>query len=763
MRAPVLLPALVEQAFDYKVPTGTPVGALVEATLAGKKRIGAVWDGSTDATLPDSKVKPVHAVLEGVPPLRENFRRFLDWVAEYALAPKGAVLSLCGLAHAAKTTRSAYRPPHYTLTLPTLTPAQQRAAHELLAMPKPVLLDGVTGSGKTEVYFHAMAEILGLVNSEDTERGQQPEPAMSQQSCAEASHSTCDLPEQTKNQILVLIPEIALTHQWLERFERTFGARPAVWHSQQTPAARARVWQAVANGSAQVVVGARSALFLPFANLKLIVVDEEHDPSYKQDDGVLYHARDMAVVRGHFEQAPVVLVSATPSLETMLNVRDGKYRSVHLAERFGAAGMPSVALLDMLSAPPERGNFLSPALREAMVKTLNRGEQVLLFLNRRGYAPLLLCRGCGHRFECPDCSAWLVVHGRKYAEGGLTPPSPAVQATPAASGSRLDGATHRTLSSYLSCHHCGHREPMPTECPSCKAEADKLVACGPGVERIAEEVREMFGLVSEGGLTPVTSGSRHFGATQGGSVGEREQCVGEAEPRSEGVASSPFTPEYRTLKLAVLSSDEAIAAETWAQIERGEIDILIGTQMVAKGHHFPNLTLVGVVDADVGLQGADLRAGERTFQLLHQLGGRAGRGDQPGTVLIQTYEKNHPIMQALTRHDRDAVMQLEAQLREQGGWPPYGQLVAILLDGTNDAAVRAAGQQLARTAPQDARIRVLGPAPAPLSKLRGQFRYRLLVKIQPGLHPQRTLRAWLKDQKFKGVRVKVDVNPYYFL
>jgi len=741
----------VDQAFDYKVPAGTAVGTLVEATLAGKKRIGVVWDGQTDAALPDSKVKPVHAVIDAVPPLRENFRRFLDWVADYSLAPKGAVLSLCGLAHAGKTTRSAYRAPSYALDLPTLTPAQRGAAQALLAEPKPVLLDGVTGSGKTEVYFHAMAEILGLVGPsglegaaspsfatltdpsrlrgsrhfgathglhqcrEDTQRGQQPEPAMSQRSCAEASHSTCDLPEQTKSQILVLIPEIALTHQWLERFERAFGARPAVWHSQQTPAARARVWQAVANGSAQVVVGARSALFLPFANLKLIVVDEEHDPSYKQDDGVLYHARDMAVVRGHFERAPVVLVSATPSLETMLNVREGKYRSVHLAERFGAAGMPNVALIDMLTAPPERGNFLSPALREAMVTTLSRGEQVLLFLNRRGYAPLLLCRGCGHRFECSDCSAWLVVHGKN---------------------------------TRLECHHCGHREPMPTACPNCKAEGDKLVACGPGVERIAEEVREMFGL----GV-------------------ERERCVGEAEPRSEGVASiasegrrdAPFTPEGRGLKLAILSSDEAIAAETWAQIERGEIDILVGTQMVAKGHHFPNLTLVGVVDADVGLQGADLRAGERTYQLLHQLGGRAGRGDQPGTVLIQTYEKNHPIMQALTRHDRDAVMQLEAQLREQGGWPPYGQLVAILLDGTNDATVRAAGQQLARTAPQDPRIRVLGPAPAPLSKLRGQFRYRLLVKIQPGLHPQRTLRAWLQDQKFKGVRVKVDVNPYYFL
>jgi primosomal protein N' (replication factor Y) len=273
----------------------------------------------------------------------------------------------------------------------------------------------------------------------------------------------------------------------------------------------------------------------------------------------------------------------------------------------------------------------------------------------------------------------------------------------------------------------------------------------------------MFGLGVERGRCVGEAGRSRKTGTQSTSFSRIDQSEGVASIASEGRRDAPFTPEGRALKLAILSSDEAIAAETWAQIERGEIDILVGTQMVAKGHHFPSLTLVGVVDADVGLQGADLRAGERTYQLLHQLGGRAGRGDQPGTVLIQTYEKNHPIMQALTRHDRDAVMQLEAQLREQGGWPPYGQLVAILLDGTNDAAVRAAGQQLARTAPQDARIRVLGPAPAPLSKLRGQFRYRLLVKIQPGLHPQRTLRAWLKDQKFKGVRVKVDVNPYYFL
>ncbi len=677
-RAPVLMPALVAQAYDYTVPAVTPVGSLVEATLAGKTRIGAVWDGAGDAALPDAKVKSVARVLD-LPPLKQNFREWISWFSDYTLAPLGAALSLCGLAYAGKTTRTAYKSPAFVPTLPTLTPEQQNAAAKLLD-GGPVLLDGVTGSGKTEVYFHAIADVLAA-----------------------------------GKQVLVLLPEIALTHQWLDRFQKSFGAQPTVWHSKQTPAARAKAWQGAARGEAQLIVGARSALFLPFRNLGLIIIDEEHDPSYKQEDGVLYHARDMAVARARFENIPIILVSATPSLETTINVEDGKYRTVHLHERFGAAGMPAVKLVDMVSESPERGDFLSPTVRNAVAETLAKGEQALLFLNRRGYAPLLLCRACGHRFECSDCSAWMVVHGRgapagenlsrvaegetrsegvSEAKGGGTPPSRAHSAR-----------------AYLSCHHCGHRDPMPKECPSCKAEADKLVACGPGVERIAEEARAAF-------------------------------------------------PEQR---LAVLSSDESIAAETWAQIERGEVDILVGTQMVAKGHHFPRLTFVGVVDADVGLQGADLRAGERTYQLLHQLGGRAGRGDAPGTVMIQTYHPNHPIMQALIANDRARVMNLEREMRQQGGWPPYGQLAAILLDGVNESAVRAAGQSLARSAPVDARLRVLGPAPAPLSKLRGQYRYRLLVKAQPGISMQRTLRAWLGDAKFKGVRIKIDVNPYYFM
>ena len=683
-RAPVLMPALVEAPFDYLVPEGTPEGALVEAPLAGRKLIGAVWrepkpDGevlpsepsgeprsfnvtqchvergqrSEGGKEPPSKkqftLKPVTRVLDHIPPLPKPFRQWLDWVSDFTLAPKGAVLSMCGLAHAAKQPKKPFVAQQFTITLPTLTPAQKTIADQLSALdPKPMLLDGVTGSGKTEVYFHALATAL-------------------------AKGPTA--------QVLVLLPEIALTHQWLSRFEKTFGTTPVVWHSRMTPVQKSRAWAAIARGEAQVVIGARSALFLPFANLKLIIVDEEHDPSYKQEDGVLYHARDMAVARAHFERIPILLVSATPSLETLENIREGKYTALHLPERFGTAGLPTVTLVDMRNDAPERGDFLSPTVRRAATLTLARGEQVLFFLNRRGYAPLLLCRTCGHRFQCDHCSAWLTVHGN----------------------------------SRLECHHCGHREPVPNACPSCNADKGMLAPCGPGVERIAEEVRAMF-------------------------------------------SASPQPPS-----LAILSSDEAIAADTWAQIEAGNIDILVGTQMVAKGHHFPRLTLVIVVDADVGLSGADLRGGERTYQMLHQLGGRAGRGELAGTVLIQTFEPDHPVMQSLAAHDRNRLMALEANERRAGGWPPFGQLAAILLDGVDETKVKHAAQTLARNAPDDARISVLGPAPAPLSKLRGQFRYRLLVKAKPGIHLQRTLRAWLHGQKFSGVRIKIDVNPYYFM
>lgn len=708
-RAAILMPALVESAFDYEVPHGTPEGTLVEATLASRALVGVVWGEGGDASLASAArkktfaLKSVTRVITDIPPLRPEFRAWIDWVSNFTLAPKGAVLGLCGLAHATRTTRTRYKPPEFTLALPTLTAGQQPVAAALaqsMRQPdKPILLDGVTGSGKTEVYFHLMAQVLAA--GEDAPRSAAREPRAAGVSAPWREGGASPPSHHINNQILILLPEIALTHQWLARFEATFGAAPVVWHSRMTPAAKARAWQAVARGEAPIVVGARSALFLPFANLRLMIVDEEHDPSYKQEEGVLYHARDMAVARAQFEGVPILLASATPSLETLENVRNGKYRAFRLPERFGAAGLPTVTLVDLRADPPERGAFIAPGVKAAMLQTLARGEQVLFFMNRRGYAPLLLCRTCGHRFQCGDCTAWLVVHGGAGGRAGT----------------------------FLACHHCNHREPMPTTCPACNAGGEMLAPCGPGVERIAQEVRGYF-------------------------VSDEVSIADELSVRR---CDAPPP------KLAVLSSDEAVAAETWAAIEAGEVDIIVGTQMVAKGHHFPKLTLVVVVDADVGLDGADLRAGERSYQLLHQLAGRAGRGDHAGTVLVQTFNPQHAVMQALVAHDRDRLMALEAQERKRGGWPPFGQLAAILLDGVNEANVRAAGQMLARTAPDDARLRVLGPAPAPLSRLRGQYRYRLLVKAEKTIRLQATLRHWLAGQKFPGVRIKVDVNPYYFM
>ncbi len=509
------------------------------------------------------------------------------------------------------------------------------------------LLDGVTGSGKTEVYLEAVAECLAQ-----------------------------------GRQALVLLPEIALSSQWLERFERRFGVAPAVWHSDLAGRTRRVTWRAVADGAAPVVVGARSALFLPFPDLGLIVVDEEHETAFKQEDGVVYHARDMAVVRARLGSAPAVLVSATPSLETLANVEAGRYRRITLASRHGGAQLPEVAAVDLRLSPPERGRFLSPPLVEAVQETLARGEQAMLFLNRRGYAPLTLCRACGHRMQCPNCTAWLVEHRARK---------------------------------LLTCHHCGHVEPIPHLCPTCGAEAS-LVPIGPGVERITEEAAAVF-------------------------------------------------PEARRL---VMASDTMpgphAAAEAAHAIAAREVDLVIGTQIVAKGWHFPHLTLVGVVDADLGLAGGDLRAAERTVQLLHQVAGRAGRAEAPGRVLLQTFSPEHPVMQALVGGDLGEFMAREADARRPGHWPPYGRLAALIVSADTAQEADEAARDLGLAAPRGEGLTVLGPAPAPLAILRGRHRRRLLLKTRRDVAVQPLLRGWLDQVEVgRGVRVDVDVDPVSFL
>ena len=551
-----------------------------------------------------------------------------------------------------------------------LEPDQEAAAESLVGAVRArtfgvFLLEGVTGSGKTEVYFEAVAEAL-----------------------------------RTGRQSLILMPEIALTAQFLDRFAARFGVRPAEWHSGITPRQRERLWGAAASGEARVVVGARSALFLPFADLGLIVVDEEHEGAYKQEDGVVYHARDMAVVRARFERAPIVLASATPSLETRVNAEQGRYAWLRLDARFGARAMPDLAAIDLRREGPPRGRWIAPRLVAGVEAGLAAGEQSLLFLNRRGYAPLTLCRACGHRFQCPNCSAWLVEHRFRKA---------------------------------LVCHHCGHFEKRPDICPAC-SEADSLTACGPGVERVAEEATLLF-------------------------------------------------PDARLL---VLSSDtpgglERMRAQL-AAAARGDYDVIIGTQLVAKGHNFPLLTLVGVVDADVGLANGDPRAAERTFQLLRQATGRAGRGTRPGRALLQTFQPEHPVIAALLSGDVERFYATEADQRRRGGLPPFGRLAAVIVSGEDRGAAEAHARALARTAHampegkgwrlapiggtiEDGEITLLGPAEAPIALLRGRHRFRLAVKAPRGVDLQGFLRALLAaaPPPRGGVRVTVDVDPQSFM
>ena len=731
-RAGVLLPLPLAGAYDYKLPMGVnaPRGALVAAPLGNRETLGVVW-GEAEGTVGDNRLK-IAEPLDGAPVLPPALCDFIDWVAAYTLNPPGAILamalrsrqafepenrrlayvkgaiepsrmsnarkrvlevaadglarSVAGLAEDANVSPAVVRgliaagalaptdlpefapfaPADPDHAAPTLGPDQAQAA---AALQQAVghkkfsahLLDGVTGSGKTEVYFEAVAEAL--------RRGRQ---------------------------VLILLPEIALTVQFLERFAARFGVRPAEWHSDLTQKERRRTYRAVMNGEARVVVGARSSLFLPFTELGLIIVDEEHEQAFKQQDGAIYHARDMAVVRARIEDCPVVLASATPSLESFINATGGRYQHLTLAARHGVAEMPQVRLIDMRHQDYDDGSngeharagtkWLSRPLRDAIAQTLAAGEQIMLFLNRRGYAPLTLCASCGHKLTCPSCSAWLVEH--RYRK-------------------------------RLACHQCGHEIALPQTCPGCAAEGT-LIACGPGVERVAEEFAHFF-------------------------------------PQARYAIASSDTVQ------GVLHNGPLETQGPLRAMARGEIDVLIGTQIMAKGHHFPNLTLVGVIDADLGGADGDLRARERTFQLLHQVSGRAGRAEKPGLVLLQTRNPGDAVMQALARGDRDGFYAQECEFRQAANAPPFGRLAALIVSGYDGETVRELARQLGRAAPAAKDVKVWGPTPAFYALLRGQTRERLLVQAAKGVDVQAYLKAWLALVKAPAaVRVTVDIDPISF-
>jgi primosomal protein N' (replication factor Y) (superfamily II helicase) len=720
-RARVLLlnPAL--GPLDYRVPHGMAVepGSVVLVPLGPRQMIGVVWEEDampSDAEVGDNRLRNIlHAY--DLPPIGAPLRRLIEWTANYYLSSPAAVLRMALSTASAldggptvteyRTTGTApdrltpkreqalariagaqglvkelatiadvsdavirgliklgaleavevqvdapFPRPDPNHSPPALSNAQKDAATRLVDAVKaeafaPMLLNGVTGSGKTEVYFEALAEAL--------RRGRQT---------------------------LVLLPEIALTEPFLRRFEARFGVRPVAWHSDLRQSQRRRAWRAIAQGEAMVTVGARSSLYLPYRNLGLIIVDEAHETSYKQEEGVQYHARDAAVMRGAFERIPVVLATATPAIETRQQVAMGRYTEIKLPGRYGKAQMPAISAINLTQDPPPRGRWLAPGLVAAMEETLEKGEQSLLFLNRRGFAPLTLCRHCGHRFQCPNCTAWMVEH---------------------------------RLVQRLECHHCGHHLPPPRACPECHEE-DALVACGPGVERIADEVAALF-------------------------------------------------PEARA---AVVTSDTlwspAKAAEFLGKMEAGDIDIVIGTQLVTKGYHFPNLTLVGVVDADLGLQGGDLRAAERSFQQIMQVAGRAGRASKPGRVLVQSHEPDHPVIAALVAGDAEAFYDAETEARRDAGAPPFGRFAAIIISSEKLADAQDVARRISNSAPRVEGMEVYGPAPAPLAMLRGRHRMRLLVHARRALDVQDVIRDWLGALDWhRSIRVSVDIDPYSFV
>ncbi|HBK92089.1 MAG TPA: primosomal protein N' [Parvularcula sp.] len=713
----VLFPLPLLKAYDYRAPAPLPPGTFVEAPFGGRIVLGVVWPGEADG-LDAGRIRPINRAL-GAPPLGARVIDFVGWVAAYTMFPLGAVLRLvirsgdalyppkgvaayeiAGAAPARMTperravldaikARSGalnaqeileassagagvvaglvragalrkieidpdppFAPPDARREGKALTAEQHRAAVELVAATARAgvtLLDGVTGSGKTEVYLEAAAEVLK---------------------------------RQPEAQVLILLPEIALTLPFLRRVEARFGAEPAAWHSDLSPAARRRVWRRVNDGSARLVIGARSALFLPYRELQLIIVDEEHDGAYKQDEGVIYQARDMAVARGVRGGFPVILASATPSLETVVNVEQARYGLVRLPARYGRAALPKIALVDLRADPPEQGRWLSPPLIGAVDARLKSGEQSLLFINRRGYAPLTICRRCGHRMKSPYADTFLVEH--RYEN-------------------------------KLVCHLTGYSTPKPAACPECKA-VGSLAPCGPGVERIAEEA---------GALWPAAR---------------------------RRVLSSDLVQSPRDMR-ALLDD-----------MESGGVDILIATQMIAKGHHFPRLTLVGVVDADMGLAGGDLRAAERTYQLLSQVSGRAGRAERPGEALIQTWQPHAPVFAALAAGDRDGFLEAEAAGRAELGFPPFGRLAALQLRSANEAALKVAGAAHREALFSADGVTVWGPAPAAVYRVRGEARLRFLVKARRDVNVQAFLNEWLGRVRLPGsVRRTIDIDPYAFM
>jgi primosomal protein N' (replication factor Y) len=658
---PVMVGTFCKKPLSYKSAFPLVRGQMVEVPIKKKNHYGIVWHDSFElnekdldpcddqSSFFDHKViilQEIKRFFDAILP--EKFLIFLEKVSDYNMVPLGKIIKSIVCHYQCESITKDYNLLKNSQDI--ILNKQQKDvvdfASHYIGQYKTIVLEGITGSGKTETFLTIARIIL-----------------------------------EQKKQVLIMVPEIALTQELVQRFERYFGTKPLLWHNQQTPKQKKNTWNTVFNGGEAIVVGARSALFLPFQHLGLIVVDEEHDSSYKQEEQWCYNARDMAVLRASIEQLIVILSSATPCLETYHNALEKKYAHLRLDSRFSKASLPSIEIIDLKkhSLPPQ--HYISQPLEDAMKETLDQGEQVLLYINRRGFAPIMICPFCSEQLECPSCTIKLVWHQKK---------------------------------SLLKCHYCNYTTPLAKKCPSCQ-QFTQWFAFGPGIERVAKEAQSLF------------------------------------PSRRLEILSSDLIKNPNNLEKII------------CDIKNKEVDIIVGTQMIAKGHDFKNLTLVGIIDANAGLNGCDLRANEKTFQILYQVGGRAGRDIKPGKVLMQTYHPNHNVLESILEQDQQKFYENELSQRKMVGFPPFTRLVAIIISDGNLKKVTQYCMELSKNCPSHPLITVLGPTQAPIEMIRNQYRFRFLINYGKKIAIQPTIEQWLNSiKKPSTTQLRIDMDPINF-
>ncbi len=655
--AEILLPLALDSHFTYIANESISKGDLVRVEFGKKEIWGVVWNlkNNAPAEIAIDKIKPILAKNLYLK-FSENHLKFIDAISAYNLANKGLVLrSFLGSLNSDKSKKEpnplAQEIDIGKFSLKNLSTKQEEIFSQLKEKKSGIsLLDGVTGSGKTEIYFALIAEILGNNLSPEN--------------------------SETPKQILILLPEIALTSQLLLRFEQQFGFKPALWHSKIPTKNKREIFYGIVDGSTQLIIGARSSLLLPFKNLKLIIIDEEHDSSFKQEDSFNFHARDMAILRAEIEKFPVLLCSATPSLESYVNAVSGKFSHFILEQKFGQKN--HIHLIDLRQEKIEKNEFLSKKLRDELAQNLINKKQSLLFLNRRGYAPVSLCKYCGQKIQCLDCDFNLVLHKSK---------------------------------NLLICHHCGRHEKPKQICANC-GEKDSLIALGIGVEKLEEEVKQLF-------------------------------------------------PEAR---IALVTSDNignfAEIDELVKKILNHEIDIIIGTQMIAKGHDFPDLTLVGIVDADGMLYSSEIRALEKTFQILTQVTGRAGRNKDEGQVLIQTFNPQNFVFEKVQKNDKKSFYNFEISNRRNLDLPPFARMIQLEISSFKEVEAKNFAKKLISNFPASEKIELFGPAPAAIQRLKNRHHFLINLKSEKKINLQKLVLAVIKSEKIpNSVRIRIDVDP----